>query len=92
MIFLKSWSNDYEIKTYIVRLLNGDILPVPYEFESCTEFRYENCHVYQGDTKIIRIRGWGYLTGIGGLDLDPNLAMGIQDEFGNFIVDKLYGK
>lgn len=38
---------------------------------------------------LIRIRGWGYLIGIGGLRLKPEEAVKVQDEFINYIVDKI---
>ncbi len=41
---------------------------------------------------LISIRGYGYLTGTGGLNLSGEEADKIQDEFGQYIVDKLNGK
>ena len=41
---------------------------------------------------IILIRGWGHLTGSGGLNLPPKRAAAIQDGFANYIVEKLTGK
>lgn len=39
--------------------------------------------------KIMLVRGWGRLTGIGGLKLDGELAAKLQDDLGKWIVDKL---
>lgn len=39
--------------------------------------------------ELIIIRGWGYLTGTGGLNLKDDLAAVIQDEFANYIVKML---
>lgn len=45
------------------------------------------------DKKILLvIRGWGYLTGVGGLNIPPEKAAPIQDEFGEYIVKKLKGE
>jgi hypothetical protein len=44
--------------------------------------------LYQGNP-IMKIRGWGHLTGIGGLNLDTEKAAKIQDDFGEWIVEKL---
>ncbi len=46
------------------------------------------------DKPIIIIRGWGYLTGGGthALNLEPEVAAKIQDEFGEYIVDIFSGK
>ena len=38
---------------------------------------------------FIDIRGWGHLTGIGGLKLPHKIAAKLQDEFADFIVEKL---
>lgn len=41
---------------------------------------------------VIIIRGWGYLTGIGGLNLSDSEALNIQDDLQSWILDKLNGK
>lgn len=41
------------------------------------------------ETKIILIRGWGNLTGIGAHHLPPEEAANIQDSFAEFIVEQL---
>ena len=38
---------------------------------------------------VLRIRGWGYLRGTGGLHLSEEEAIRIQDEFGDYIVEQL---
>jgi hypothetical protein len=38
---------------------------------------------------VLLIRGWGYLTGIGGLHLPQEEAIKIQDDFGDYIVEQL---
>lgn len=38
---------------------------------------------------ILIIRGWGYLTGSGGLHLSSEEAIKIQDEFGDYIIEQL---
>lgn len=45
--------------------------------------------IYMEDNPFIMIRGWGHLTGIGGLHLDHELAMKIQDDFALWILNKL---
>lgn len=42
-----------------------------------------------GPVKIFLIRGWGRLTGTGGLRLSPEEAAKLQDDFGEYIVNKL---
>lgn len=41
---------------------------------------------------LLLIRGWGHLTGTGGLNLPMDEAAKLQDEFANYIVNKLSGK
>lgn len=86
--FLTSWRNDDKVKNYIVKTLNGEISQVPDDLGFSDNYRYENCEVFLDDKKIMRIRGWGYLTGMGsgGLKLLSEEAIKIQDEFGEFIV------
>lgn len=43
------------------------------------EVGYESYTVEAGPMKICDIRGWGYLTGTGGLNLPPEVAKKIQD-------------
>ena len=52
------------------------------------EFRYENGTIYANDLHFIWVRGWGYLTGTGGLHLDEATASQLTDDFGNFIVEQ----
>lgn len=44
------------------------------------------------DECLIVIRGWGHLTGIGGLHLEPEEAVKVQDEFIKYIVNKISNK
>lgn len=49
---------------------------------------YSENPVFKGEPILI-IRGWGYLTGPGGLHLSSKEAIKIQDEFGDYIVEQL---
>lgn len=48
--------------------------------------------VYFKDKPHILIRGWGYLTGSGGLNLSELEANEIQDDLAEYIVDRLTPK
>lgn len=61
---------------------------------------YENdnghivCRIGEGENagnevKVLLIRGWGMLTGVGGYNLDPSIASQIQDDFTEFILKQL---
>ena len=52
------------------------------------------CRTEEGENagneiKILLVRGWGMLTGIGGYNLDPSVASQIQDNFTEFILKQL---
>ena len=50
--------------------------------------RSGNSFYYQ-DNLIFIIRGWGYLVGVGGLNLSNEKAAEIQEEFGQYILECL---
>ena len=57
-------------------------------------FIYDDSYIYWIDEEgkrnpVISIRGWGHLISPGGLNLDSEAAIKIQDDFGKFIVQKL---
>jgi len=43
------------------------------------------------DKEIITIRGWGFLTGTGGLNLSGDEANEIQNKLGEYLTEKLNG-
>ena len=49
---------------------------------------YSDNPIFEGEP-VLLIRGWGYLTGPGGLHLPQEEAIRIQDEFGDYIVEQL---
>lgn len=80
-----------ELKEKILDLLNGKITKLDdkkheafYDSNSCT--------VFLDDTMLLRIRGWGYLTGIGGLNLGVDIANKLTNDFGYWIKNKLTSK
>lgn len=75
---------DPQSKQRIIDILNGDINQ-PLEHD----VRYDRGTVYINETPVMLIRGWGYLTGCGALNLPSEEAAKIQDDFGEWIVNKL---
>ena len=83
----------------IIAKLNGDNSII---LENYYNFSYNNGEIWAFSTKakkkkhIMLIRGWGHLTGTGGLHLKDEDAAKIQDDFGQYIVNILndtnYGK
>ena len=52
------------------------------------------CRIEEGknasnEVKVLLVRGWGMLTGVGGYNLDPSVASQIQDDFTEFILKQL---
>ncbi len=46
-------------------------------------------NIYLNGNILAVVRGWGYLTGTGGLSLHPDDAAKIQDDFASFVVNCL---
>lgn len=78
--------SDDEFKESVLNVLNNSSdLPGKYK----SEYKYDCCEIYKDGRKVMRVRGWGYLTGISALNLPTKEAIKIQDEFGEYIVNKL---
>ena len=75
---------------HIINVINGNCVPVflP-EWKLSDDDR---CAItYNGEYQFL-VRGWGYLTGCGGLNLPEDLAAKIQDEFIDYIINRLNGE
>lgn len=86
------WRQPQEYYDHIVAIINGDI-----ESDSMCQFINEGCIIFKvnpdgNKIPILRIRGWGHLTGVGGLHLPSEKAAKIQDSFVNYIVERLNSK
>lgn len=74
---------------HIIDVINGDCSS---DFEPEWKLSDEPCAItYKGERQFL-VRGWGHLIGCGGLNLPAELAAKMQDEFINYILDKLNGK
>ena len=73
-------------KEKLLKCINGEInLTNPH-----ISFRHEDGFILDNDhNKLILIRGWGNLTGIGAHNLPVEEAANIQDTFADFIVERL---
>lgn len=80
--------DDREKYDRIINLLNGeDATP----FKKCNiKGDYISVYDYDVDVKpILLVRGWGYLTGSGGLKLDAEKAKKLQEDLIEYCRDKL---
>jgi hypothetical protein len=68
----------------IVDILNGKT-----ESDLNLSLSYSNGIIYAQEREFIIIRGWGHLTGGGGLGLSQEVAALIQDQFALYIINKI---
>ena len=73
-----------EFEKSIINTLNGSL-----KHAFIYPFTHNQGEIYSGDAHVITIRGWGYLTGIGGLNLSAKEAANIQDTLAEFIIESL---
>lgn len=84
---LATYSEDgYKIRKELCDILNGKISNMTYK--EVTYNRPKGTIESEGKPFLL-IRGWGYLTGTGGLNLSEDEAQEIQDDLANYIVEKL---
>lgn len=80
--------NDKE-QTNMINAING----VKQLENKLLSFKHKEGYIIANDViKVILIRGWGNLTGIGGHKLSVEEASNVQDTFAEFIVEQLNKK
>lgn len=82
-------SGEKERINHIIDIINGKC-PTDYEAKWTTGDDNTVEIYYDGKFQFL-VRGWGYLTGCGGLNLPEDLAEKMQDGFIEYILDKLNG-
>lgn len=74
------------IRSQMISQINGESYFAPF-----TGLRYEKGEFINNDgDNVLCVRGFGHLTGVGGLNLNDEEASRIQDEFGQYIIEKLH--
>lgn len=53
------------------------------------DLEVKGVELYLKDKIFLTIRGWGRLTGVGGMNLDSEIASKLQDDFMNYIIEQL---
>lgn len=85
----------HTVKEKIISIINGEVTLTP---KVKKEWRHENgilyCKFLEGENggneyHVMRIRGWGMLTGVGAYNLPAEEAAQIQDDFANYCVTML---
>jgi hypothetical protein len=74
----------------ILQKLNGELSKMVHN----GTFVYKNGYIVfehnnEGKINVLLIRAWGRLTGTGGLNLRPDVAAKLQDDFAQWIVETL---
>ena len=82
-------SGESERINHILDIINGEC-PTDYEAKWTTGDDDTTEIYYDGKFQFL-VRGWGHLTGCGGLNLPEDLAAKIQGEFIAYILGKLNG-
>lgn len=75
-----------EIITELLAIINGES-----NKRVKKDVTYEDGYIKIGGYHIFLLRGWGHLTGCGALNLPAGKAAKIQDDFANWVVNKLKG-
>lgn len=78
--------DDREKLKEILAILNGKS-----NKKVTNEVTYEKGYIKSDGIPILLLRGWGHLTGCGALNLPAEKAAKIQDDFANWVVNKLKG-
>ena len=91
--WIGDWSD--EVRSEILEVINGtkDKIEGGGSFKPALIYSIDSFIVYFDDKPLLRIRGWGYLTGsgVGGLNLPSELANNLSTSFAEYIVDRLNG-
>lgn len=79
-----NYDNSDEMMNKLADILNGKQPP-----GSSREYAYNAPGILLDGKTLLVVRGWGHLTGIGGLNLNPKEAADIQDQFAHWVISKL---
>ena len=85
------WCVDVSSKNQqeLIDVINGiKQLQFKYKFYREDSYIFSENPIFN-NKPILSIRGWGYLTGVGGLHLSSEEATKFQDDFGDYIVEQL---
>lgn len=71
----------------MLTLLNDENAVIPIKIPH--KYGYSNGMMNVDGKRFLNIRGWGMLTGVGSYNLDADDAIRIQDEFAEYIINRL---
>lgn len=79
--------SDFVYLQKLLDIINGDTNEVVKD----AEYIVDEGHIRVDGEPVFLLRGWGHLTGVGALNLDSKTAAKIQDDFAEWVVNKLKG-
>ena len=82
--FKDGWVFDEMTVNKIVSIINGEI-----NSDFHPKWEADGCEILYRGVYAFCVRGWGYLTGTGGLNLSEDIAEKLQDEFISYILSRL---
>lgn len=85
--FKDEWVFDEMTVNKIVSIINGEI-----NSDFHPKWEANGCEILYRGVYAFCVRGWGYLTGTGGLNLSKDIAKNLQDEFISYILSRLNNK
>ena len=80
-------TDDIDVISDILEIINGNS-----KKNMSDNVTFEDGYILIDGEHVLRVRGWGHLTGCGALNLPVEKAAKIQDDFANWVVNKLKGK
>lgn len=78
------FSNEEEVLSELAKILNGEDKPT-----KARKYEYNAPEILHNGEPLFVVRGWGHLTGSGAMNLEPEVAAKIQDEFAQWVIEKL---
>ena len=85
--FRDDWASNTTMINKIVSIINDEI-----NSDFLPEWKAKGCEIFYRGEYVFCVRGWGYLTGTGGLNLSIDNAEKIQDGFISYILSRLNGE
>ena len=88
-LYRKCNDEEFQIRDHLVSIINGDKQGT---FDNVEISKHDPTVIVIDEVPSIMIRGWGMLTSPNSFNLSHKEAARVQDEFRDYIINKLKGK